>query len=210
MIEGRDFVGVVPGPNFEVWLHKDSPISDWMQDENGWKWMKVLYGCKQCGSFGIWIRRQPNRSTPWMSHKCHMIWTLQWIQYGFIWIHHDSSHEAKEGSVEEPSQTKLRDATSLGRGKVRNWMWPPSCCWNRGSNENLELWSLSSRWSRLVQWAHSITHPPDGTLQGMTPCSHRSSKGFFSFLSQSQLLQVASKTIDWNDLCLVILDDFVR
>lgn len=57
MIEGRDFVGVVPGKNLEVWL---------LHTKIAWKWMKaVLYCCKQCGSFGIRIRRQPNRSTPW-------------------------------------------------------------------------------------------------------------------------------------------------
>ena len=59
MIEGRDFVGVVPGKNLEVLL---------LRTKIAWKWMKaVLHCCKQCGSFGIRIRRQPNRSTPWMS-----------------------------------------------------------------------------------------------------------------------------------------------
>lgn len=112
-------------------------------------------------------------------------------------------------------------------GKVSNWMWwpvmapdgPLSCFGVLGSKkwQQMKMCKMSSRIiskcvelsSRLVQ-AHSITHA-DGTLQGMTPCSHRSSKGFFSFLSQSQLLgPVASKTIHWND-CLrhVILDHFM-
>lgn len=108
--------------------------------------------------------------------------------------------------MEEPSQTKLRDATSLGRlkqGQEVNVMAPVFLFWNMGSNdEKMELVnrivkSLKSlKPVKLIGAAHSITHPADGTLQGMTPCSHRSSKGFFSFLGQSQLLgQVASKTI---------------